>query len=137
MELCRPLAAETPVDQGALSGDTRLRQEPAHEEAFVRLTLKEADSTTMLSAIDALKSWAGGAQRVPGGALRQVLFADRRNAGPGLPRVRPQHPPQVSCQGTRSSAHGTGQRSDTWPPWDGRASLWLRGGGRSMVYRGR
>lgn len=85
MELCRPLAAETPVDQGALSGDTRLRQEPAHEEAFVRLTLKEADSTTMLSAIDALKSWAGGAQRVPGGALRQVLFADRRTAGLDYP----------------------------------------------------
>lgn len=85
MELCRPLAAETEVDQSALVGGMQLRQEPAHEEAFVRLTLKEADSTAMLRAIDALKSWAGSAHRVPGGALRQVLFADQRTAGPDDP----------------------------------------------------
>jgi DNA-binding transcriptional MerR regulator len=78
IELCRPVASGEVRD----SGDFELRIEPAHDEAYVRLALKDMGWPAMLPACDALESWVSAHQRQPAGALRQVLIADQRTAGP-------------------------------------------------------
>lgn len=77
VELCRPVA---PLDEG--STDIEIRVEPAHEEAFIRLAMKDMGWPAMLPAVDALEAWAKQQRRAPAGALRQVLIADQRSASP-------------------------------------------------------
>ena len=83
LELCRPVAA---VAEGAEpQGDVRRRVEPAHEEAYIRLRMKEMGWPALLPACDALERWAREQAREPAGPLRQVLIADQRTAAPETP----------------------------------------------------
>ncbi len=82
IELCRPVAPETTEEAVEASPDVQLRVEPAHDEAYIRLALKDLSWPAMLPACDSLARWASEHQRQPAGALRQVLIADRRGATP-------------------------------------------------------
>jgi DNA-binding transcriptional MerR regulator len=83
VELCRPVAADTPEGAVAGSPDIQVRVEPAHEEAYVRLTAAEMSWPRMLPFADALERWGRDHDRRPAAPLRQVLLADLRTAGPG------------------------------------------------------
>jgi len=83
LELCRPVAA---VAEGAEpQGDVRRRVEPAHEEAYIRLRMKEMGWPALLPACDALERRAREQGREPAGPLRQVLIGDQRTATPKTP----------------------------------------------------
>lgn len=82
MELCRPVADGVRADAAPASTDLQLRVEAPHEEAFIRLAMNEMGWPAMLPAVDALQAWARQQRREPAGALRQVLIADQRGAGP-------------------------------------------------------
>jgi len=81
VELCRPLAPPA-GDLADVGTDVQLRVEPAHDEAFIRLALKDLGWPAMLPAVDALEAWTTEQRRPPAGALRQVLIADQRSANP-------------------------------------------------------
>jgi DNA-binding transcriptional MerR regulator len=79
IELCRPVA----IDSGAeAAGDMQLRVEAAHDEAYIRLALKDMAWPAMLPACDALANWVSERRRQPAGPLRQLLMADQRTAKP-------------------------------------------------------
>jgi hypothetical protein len=78
-------ARSLPRVEGDLPGQVQLRIEPAHDEAYIRLAMKEMGWPAMLPAAEALERWATGQQRRPGGALRQLLIADQRTAAPDTP----------------------------------------------------
>jgi hypothetical protein len=80
MELCRPVATLNTVD--AATADVQLRVEPAHDEVFIRLSMKDMGWPAMAPAVDALEAWVRERRREPAGALRQVLIADQRAAAP-------------------------------------------------------
>jgi DNA-binding transcriptional MerR regulator len=82
VELCRPVAMDTP--EGAVTGspDIQVRVEPAHEEAYIRLSVAEMAWPRMLPFADALERWGRDHDRRPAAPLRQVLFADLRTASP-------------------------------------------------------
>ena len=82
VELCRPVATDTPEGEVAGSPDIQVRVEPAHEEAFIRLSAAEMAWPRMLPFADALERWGRDHARRPAAALRQVLFADLRTATP-------------------------------------------------------
>jgi DNA-binding transcriptional MerR regulator len=76
-ELCRPVAAD-PDDPDLLA-----RTEPAHEEVFIRVAMKDMGWPALAPAADALEAWIRERRRTPAGVLRQVLIADQRTAAPG------------------------------------------------------
>jgi hypothetical protein len=82
MELCRPVEADPDGSTAALGGDMQLRREAAHDEVFVRLSMREMGWPAMLPAVDALEAWTREHRRRPSGPLRQVLIADQRGAAP-------------------------------------------------------
>jgi hypothetical protein len=65
--------------------DLQLRTEAAHEEAFIRLLMKEMGWPAMAPVVDALEAWVRQRHREVAGALRQVLIADQRTATPDTP----------------------------------------------------
>jgi DNA-binding transcriptional MerR regulator len=79
VELCRPVAAD-PADP-----DLPARTEPSHEEVFIRVAMKDMGWPALAPAADALEAWIRERRRAPAGALRQVLIADQRTAGPDTP----------------------------------------------------
>ena len=81
LKLCRPVR-ETPA---TASDDVQRRVEPAHEEAYIRLTKAEMGWPAILPASDALDGWVAEHGRSPAGPLRQVLIADQRTADPATP----------------------------------------------------
>lgn len=81
MELCRPVAAGTASSVIEGMADVQLRLEPAHDEAYVRLSKDQMSWPQMLPVCDALASWVAENQRQAAGVLRQVLIADQRVAG--------------------------------------------------------
>jgi hypothetical protein len=83
LELCRPLL-DTSTGTDA-TDDLQRRVEPAHEEAFIRLTMAEMGWPAMLPASDAREAWVAEHGRSPSGPLRQVLIADQRTAAPDTP----------------------------------------------------
>ncbi len=85
MELCRPVAPGTAVDQAAATAGVQLRVEPAHDEVFIRLARKDMGWPALAPAVDALEAWTRDQRREPAGALRQVLIADQRTAAPATP----------------------------------------------------
>ena len=85
LELCRPVAAEPDTGSAEAMSDIQLRVEPAHEELFIRLAAKDMGWPAILPAVNALEAWATDKRRRPSGALRQVLIADQRTAGPTTP----------------------------------------------------
>jgi DNA-binding transcriptional MerR regulator len=82
LELCRPVSFDTTADAIAESPDMELRTEPAHDEAYIHLSLSEMSWPEMLPAYDALGLWARENGRLPAGAIRQLLIADQRTATP-------------------------------------------------------
>jgi hypothetical protein len=82
VELCRPVSEQAAGRGDRLGADIECRVEPAHDEAFVRLTMAEMGWPAMLPVVDALAAWAARERRQAAGALRQVLIADQRTASP-------------------------------------------------------
>jgi DNA-binding transcriptional MerR regulator len=80
IELCRPVEAAPAAD-----GEVQHRVEAAHDEAFIRLTMKEMGWPALLPACDALERWTKQNGREPVGPLRQLLIADQRTALPETP----------------------------------------------------
>jgi DNA-binding transcriptional MerR regulator len=78
IELCRPVASGGTAD----SADVQQRVEPAHDEAFIRIAMKDMGWPALAPAVDALEAWVREQRREPAGALRQVLIADQRTAAP-------------------------------------------------------
>jgi DNA-binding transcriptional MerR regulator len=74
VECCVPIAAATPP---ALA-----RTEPAHREAYVRLTKARVEYPQILSAYDAVAAWITEHGRTIAGAPREVYFADFHAAAP-------------------------------------------------------
>jgi hypothetical protein len=63
----------------------QVREEPAHQEAYIRVAMKDMGWPALTPAVDALEAWVRGQQREPAGALRQVLIGDQRTAKPDTP----------------------------------------------------
>jgi effector-binding domain-containing protein len=82
LELCRPVAFDTTDEAVAGSPDMQLRTEPAHDEAYIHLSLQEMSWPEMLPAYDALGLWAKENGRQSAGTTRQLLIADQRSATP-------------------------------------------------------
>jgi DNA-binding transcriptional MerR regulator len=82
MELCRPVAADPTAGSAPAMADVQLRVEPAHDEVFIRLAMKDMGWPALAPAVDALEAWVRQQRREPAGALRQVLIADQRAATP-------------------------------------------------------
>ena len=87
LELCRPLASGAGLADGAGPGagaldGMQLRTEAQHDEAYIRLAMKDLGWPAMLPAADALEAWTRQQARVAAGPLRQVMFADQRTAAP-------------------------------------------------------
>jgi DNA-binding transcriptional MerR regulator len=80
VEWCRPVPGDI-ADHYGLT----LRVEPAHREAYVRLTAGETDATHGALAGEALYRWCTENGEKPPAASRQIFFADLRTAAPGDP----------------------------------------------------
>jgi DNA-binding transcriptional MerR regulator len=83
IELCRPVLAES--GDAMINSGIQVRVELAHDEAYIRLSLKDVSWPAMLPACDALADWVSEHQRQPAGAIRQLLIADYRTASPDTP----------------------------------------------------
>jgi hypothetical protein len=68
-----------------VTADLQRRVEPAHDEVFIRIALKDMGWPALAPAVDALEAWVREQRREPAGALRQVLIADQRTATPDTP----------------------------------------------------
>jgi hypothetical protein len=80
----RPMADLAQAEQAAATlGDVQARVEPAHDEAFIRMTMRQTrGGTAQLETLDALQRFvvsSGCDASVP---PRQVMIADWRTAGP-------------------------------------------------------
>jgi DNA-binding transcriptional MerR regulator len=80
VEWCRPV----PDDIADHYGLT-LRVEPAHREAYVRLTAAQTDATHGALAGEVLEQWCAANGEKPASAPRQIFIADLRTAAPGDP----------------------------------------------------
>jgi DNA-binding transcriptional MerR regulator len=78
VEVCSPVSAEV-----ATSLAVPYRQEPAHREAFTRITKAQVRYPDILSAYDAVESWAAEHGEQVTGAPREVYFADFMDAADG------------------------------------------------------
>ncbi|MGB6580783.1 MAG: MerR family transcriptional regulator [Streptosporangiaceae bacterium] len=85
MELCRPVTPGSAAGPAAAMADVQLRVEPAHDEVFIRLAMKDMGWPALAPAVDTLEAWIREQRREPAGALRQVLIADQRTATPDTP----------------------------------------------------
>jgi DNA-binding transcriptional MerR regulator len=83
IELCRPVADDTALDP--VPADIESRVEPAHDEVYIRVALKDMGWPALAPVVDALEAWVSEQRREPAGALRQVLIADQRTATPDTP----------------------------------------------------
>ena len=77
VEVCVPI---DPARETATGAATRL--EPAHREAYVRITKAQVDYPQILSAFDAVAEWIGTHGRSVVGSPREVYFADWAASGP-------------------------------------------------------
>lgn len=78
VEVCLPIDA-SPGDLGA---DVATRREPAHREAFTRITKAQVAYPQILSAFDAVSEWINANGLHHAGSPREVYFADWSAAGP-------------------------------------------------------
>lgn len=77
VEVCVPIASAA----GAPAG-TATRHEPAHREAYARLTQAQVAFPQILSAYDAVAHWISANGRDAAGPPREVYFADWSAIGP-------------------------------------------------------
>jgi DNA-binding transcriptional MerR regulator len=87
IEWCRPIPDEAAVDMAARFPDLTVRQDPAHREAYVRLTRRELSPADGMRAVETLDAWmnAQADRTAPLGPFRQVFFADPRGVAPDTP----------------------------------------------------
>lgn len=77
VEVCVPIARDRDV-----AGDVPSRLEPAHGEAFTRITKAQVEFPQILSAYEAVDSWIRSEEKTLTGSPREVYFADWDAAGP-------------------------------------------------------
>ncbi|HTJ40175.1 MAG TPA: MerR family transcriptional regulator [Dactylosporangium sp.] len=77
VEICLPVE---PDPHRAL--DVAVRVEPAHREAYTRITKAQVAFPQILSAFDAVRAWTEREQIAATGSPREVYFADFANAAP-------------------------------------------------------
>jgi DNA-binding transcriptional MerR regulator len=77
VEVCVPIARDR-----AVAGDLPSRVEPAHREAFTRITKAQVEFPQILSAYEAVDSWIRSEEKTMTGSPREVYFADWDAAGP-------------------------------------------------------
>jgi hypothetical protein len=77
VEVCVPVDPAQPDP-----ADIAARREPAHREAYVRITKAQVAFPQILSAFDAVMAWAGSDGRAVADSPREVYFADFGAAGP-------------------------------------------------------
>jgi DNA-binding transcriptional MerR regulator len=77
VEVCVPIDR---AQEGA--NETAKRVEPAHHEAYTRITKAQVEYPQILSAYDAVAQWIGTEGRTVTGSPREVYFADWDAASP-------------------------------------------------------
>ncbi len=82
VELCVPV---DPARAAAAEFPVASRIEPAHVEAYTRITKAQAAYPQILSAYDAVYAWANTEGRTASTAPREVYFADWSGITPGDP----------------------------------------------------
>ena len=74
VEVCVPVASEVP--------GSATREEPAHREAYTRISKAQVEFPQILSAYEAVEAWIRSEGRAMSGSPREVYFADWDAAGP-------------------------------------------------------
>jgi DNA-binding transcriptional MerR regulator len=77
VEVCIPVGSAEPD-----ATDAAMRSEPAHHEAYVRITKAQVAYPQILSAFDAVAQWIGSNGKQVAAAPREIYFADWDAAGP-------------------------------------------------------
>jgi DNA-binding transcriptional MerR regulator len=77
VEVCVPIAPGAAASNGSAT-----RTEPAHREAYVRITKAQVEFPQILSAYDAVAQWIGSQGLTIGGSPREVYFTDYAAAAP-------------------------------------------------------
>jgi DNA-binding transcriptional MerR regulator len=77
VEICLPIARDPGRDLAAAT-----RVEPAHREAYTRITRAQVAFPQILSAYDAVRAWTDREAATPLGSPREVYFADFGAAAP-------------------------------------------------------
>lgn len=78
-----PAEVCVPIGSGrAASAGSAVRREPAHREAYARLTQAQVGFPQILSAYDAVSQWIGANGHSAAGAPCEVYFADWTVIGP-------------------------------------------------------
>ncbi|MDI5966558.1 MerR family transcriptional regulator [Streptomyces sp. SL13] len=85
VEYCRAVPADRAAEIAARFPGLELREDPAHREAYVRLTAAELGAVHGERAFGTLARWAAEQGETPAGPPRQVFFADPRDASPDTP----------------------------------------------------
>jgi DNA-binding transcriptional MerR regulator len=86
LEVVRPMADARSAGDAALTlGDVQAVLDPAHDEAFVVMTMAETRGRLHPPVLAALDRWVADEARVANGPPRQVMIADWRTAGPDDP----------------------------------------------------
>ena len=83
VEIARPMSDFAQAQAAAHRlGDVSARIEPAHDEAFVRLTMAESSWPAQLPALEAISAYVQRSGRLAAGPPRVIMIADWRTAGP-------------------------------------------------------
>jgi DNA-binding transcriptional MerR regulator len=77
-----PVEVCVPIPQGAQTNGEPTRDEPAHNEAYTRITKAQVEFPQILSAYEAVDQWIRSENRSVAGSPREVYFADWAAAGP-------------------------------------------------------
>jgi DNA-binding transcriptional MerR regulator len=86
VEIARPMSDFVLAQAAALRlGDVAARIEPAHDEAFVRLTMAESSWPAQLPALEAISGYLERSGRRAAGPPRVIMIADWRTAAPDDP----------------------------------------------------
>lgn len=78
VEYCRPVPADRAPEIAARFGHVVPRDDPAHREAYVRLTKAQLGPVEGERAFTTLTRWAAEWGETPAGPPRQIFFADPR-----------------------------------------------------------
>lgn len=80
VEVCVPF-----IGNVAESSDFEVRIEPAHQEAYTRITKGQVEFPMILDAYEAVHKYIGDRGYEPAGSPREVYFADWDSVGPSDP----------------------------------------------------
>lgn len=77
-----PVEVCVPVGQEGVAADLPTRREPAHREAYTRITKAQVVYPQILAAYDAVSAWVAAQGRICDGSPREVYFTDSSAATP-------------------------------------------------------